>query len=103
MRNPTKLIIFAILVGAFYWYAIMGDHGQDYVTARQRFSNSYGIPFFTQRTKSMITFIVGAWITLWGDKKIGTFEPISLRVYFIIIGIIVMGMEVLMMNMLNFY
>lgn len=103
MRNTTKLIIFTILVSAFYAYSLTGDHGHDLMTAKQRIYSSSRIPFITERTQTILMFIVGAWLTLWGEKKIGTFEPVSLRVYFIIAGILVMGMAVLMMNLLNFY
>ena len=103
MRNSTKLIIFVILVSVFCAYSLTGDNGHDYVTFKQRIFISHGIPFLTQRTQTILMFIVGSGLTLWGEKKIGTFEPVSLRVYFIIAGILVMGMAVLMMNMLNFY
>lgn len=103
MRNTTKIILFALLIGIFYAYAIMGDHGQDYVTANQRISGAYGMPFFTQRTKTMILFTMGAWMAIWGDKKLGTIEPISIRIYLIIVGLIMMAVAFLMMNTLNFY
>ena len=78
MRNAIKILIFAVLIGSFFLFAGHVRYGHEFRVVRLAEGRAIG------------AFIVGAWIAVWGDKEIGTLDPISLRSLFVILGVLLM-------------
>jgi uncharacterized membrane protein YfcA len=73
MKNIFKVLVFIALIGAYFYFA--GASGWQTLYGR----------------KLAVIYGFGAVITLWlGGERIGTFDPISLRPIFIVLGLILM-------------
>jgi len=73
-----KILVFAALVGGFFHFGGFDQHSHEFQ------------PVQFGEGRAVVLFIAGAAIAVWGDKKIGVLDPISLRGIFIIIGVLMM-------------
>ena len=78
IRSVLKILVFAALVGGFVFFGSFVWHDHEFRAVRLAEGRAIGI------------FIIGAAVGVWGDKEIGTFDPISLRGIFIILGVLLM-------------
>lgn len=84
-KSVIKIILFAALVVSFVIYAhTWGKWPQ----VRQAVYSAY--------SKECVVFIVGAWLAIWGDQRIGVLDPISLRSIYIFIGVMLMILAVVL-------
>jgi hypothetical protein len=77
-RNLIKILVFVTLVGGFCWFAWGTDMTQTERSRRKA------------RNKATACFVVGAAVALWGDKRMGNLDPISLRGIFVVLGVALM-------------
>ena len=80
MKTVLKVLVFAALMGLYFFFA--GAPGWETLYGR----------------KLSVIYAFGAVMALWfGEERIGTLDPISLRPVFIILGVVLMvAMFVLM-------
>lgn len=84
-KTIVKIVLFTALVVGFVIYAhTWGKWPQ----VRQAVYTAY--------SKVCVVFIVGAWLALWGDQRIGVLDPISLRSIYIVIGIGLMILAIIL-------
>ena len=73
-----KVLVFAALVGGFFYFDSFVRHGREFPVVRLAEGRAIGL------------FIVGAALAVWGNKETGGLDPISLRGVFIILGVLLM-------------
>lgn len=80
LRNAIKLLAFIGLVSAFSYFASGGSELHAY--------------WVIGRVEGIFT--AGAVLAIWGDMKVGTLDPISLRGAFVVLGVLLMILAVVL-------
>ena len=95
MSHIIKTLIFVALLGVFY---VAGGFDGPRLS-----SDDYRSPRRMGRACSytMILFVAGAGIAVWGDKTVGVLHPQSFRALFIILGVLLMLTGLLWMRMIK--
>ncbi|MFN7138026.1 MAG: hypothetical protein ACK4UN_01675 [Limisphaerales bacterium] len=87
--NPIKILVFLALLTGFAWFTQVFQ-GENTTIGGWSIQGPGTRSIRAAEMRATAIFVIGAGMAIWGDKRVGTLDPIALRGLFIIFGVLLM-------------